>query len=213
MKEVGIMGGAFSPPHIAHLIVAQRAAEQFELDKVLFIPSGNPPHKKKSKSKGADNGLLSNEQRFELVEAAICGNPLFEASRIEIDRPGVTWSIDTLYELRTKYGEGVRLNFVIGDDNLVAMQNYNRCAEFLGLCRLLVCPRQANFSKTRRNKWAKSLGLKKLEVIDAQLLPVSSTLVRELVAAGRSARYLVPDAVHALIESKGYFIAQEEAAA
>ncbi|MBX9690803.1 MAG: nicotinate-nucleotide adenylyltransferase [Cyanobacteria bacterium] len=212
MNEIGIMGGAFSPPHFGHLLIAERACEQFELNKVLFIPSGNPPHKKKSESKGADNGLLSNEQRFELVQASIRGNVAFEASRIEIDRPGVTWSIDTLYALRAEHGEDVRLNFIIGDDNLAKLRDYDRRDEFLDLCRLLVSPRDANFTKKRRKKWAKRLGLKKLAVIDCPMLPISSTMVRERVAAGKSARYLAPDAVMEIIEREGYFRPKAEVA-
>src|SRR5438094_6412096 len=133
MRHLGIMGGTFNPLHSRHLMVGQAAGDQFSLEKVLFVPSGNPPHKK------AD--VLEPELRFEMVAAGVAGNPLFEPSRLEIDRPGVTWTIDTLKELARIYGPDVRLNFIMGEDNIAAMEGYDRRAEFLSLCRLLVSPR------------------------------------------------------------------------
>ena len=198
MKEIGIMGGAFSPIHFAHLLTAQRGQEQFDLESVLFIPSGEPPHKRED--------LLDKDFRFEMVEAGVRGNPRFQASRIEIDRPGTTWSIDTLYQLREQYGNGYRLNFIIGDDNLRSVAGYNRREEFLSLCRLLVCPRKAKFNRNRIRYWKGRLGLNDLHVIDCPLIPISSTLIREWVKMGRSIRYLVPDPVAEIIEARGHYL-------
>ena len=114
-------------------MVAQCALEQFKLDKVIFVPTGTPPHKK--------TDVLDKESRFEMVAAAVRDNPRFEASRIEIDRPGITYSIDTLKELKQSLGDGVRLNFIIGEDNIKSLENYARADEILSLCRLLVSPR------------------------------------------------------------------------
>src|SRR5258706_3332841 len=112
MRESGLMGGAFNPPHFGHLQMAVCALEQHHLEKLIFMPSGTPPHKK--------DDLLDKELRFELIDAEVqaMNDPRFEASRLEIDRPGISWTIDTLKELRNIYGPDVRFNFIVGDDNI-----------------------------------------------------------------------------------------------
>lgn len=196
MTDIGIMGGAFSPIHTRHLVVAQRAKDQFRLAKVIFVPSGMPPHKK------AD--LLDKELRFEMVAAAVADNPDFEASRIEIDRPGTSWTIDTLYELKKLYGPDVRLNFIMGEDNIHTLKMYDRRAEFIGLCRLLVSPRGSVDPQLIQN-WRQTLPEADLEAIDCPANGVSSTLIRSWIRAGISVRYLVPPAVYHILESKGHY--------
>jgi nicotinate-nucleotide adenylyltransferase len=197
MRHLGIMGGTFNPPHNLHLLVAQLAAEQFTMEKVLFVPSGQPPHKK------AD--LLPKEVRFELTAAAVQGNELFEASRIEVDRPGVTWSIDTLRELSRIHGPDVRLNFIIGDDNLPVIRDYEKRDEFLSLARLVVCPRKRVGNKANIRSWRKVIPNADMVFVDCPQFPFSSTLVRDWLAQGRDVRYLVPEPVLDIIKTRGYF--------
>jgi nicotinate-nucleotide adenylyltransferase len=197
MRHLGIMGGTFNPPHYLHLLVAQLAGEQCGMEKVLFVPSGQPPHKK------AD--LLPKEVRFELTAAAVRGNPLFEASRIEVDRPGVTWSIDTLRELNRIHGPEVRLNFIIGDDNLPVIRDYEKRDEFLTLARLVVCPRKRVGNKANIRRWRKSIPNADMVFVDCPQFPFSSTLVRDWLAQGRDVRYLVPAPVLDIIKERGYF--------
>lgn len=197
MNQIGIMGGTFNPIHNLHLLVGQLAREQHNLSKVLFIPSGSPPHKKE--------GLLGREERFEMVEAGIEAETGFEACRLEIDRPGTTWSIDTLYELTELYRGEVRLNFIIGDDNLRVLADYDRRDEFLSLCRILVCPRRYKNTAYRRRIWRKMVPGADMAFIDCPLFPLSSTMVRDWIAAGRSVRYLVPARVHSILSGSGYY--------
>jgi nicotinate-nucleotide adenylyltransferase len=197
MKELGIMGGAFNPIHSRHSLVGQCAIDQLGLSKVLFVPSGDPPHKKE--------GLLDKEARFKMVQ--------LEASRLEVDRPGVTWTIDTLKELQQQYkalGEDVRLNFIIGEDNLPIMSKYSRAAEFLGLCRLVVSPRQTSDSdQALLKQWLPVfqaiLPTAELAILAAPANEVSSTLIRNWVEQGRSVRYLVHEKVNAKILSAGHY--------
>jgi nicotinate-nucleotide adenylyltransferase len=196
MTDIGIMGGAFNPIHTRHLVVAQRAKDQFRLAKVIFVPSGMPPHKK------AD--LLDKELRFEMVAAAVADNPDFEPSRIEIDRPGTSWTIDTLNELKKLYGPDARLNFIMGEDNIHTLKMYDRRAEFIGLCRLLVSPRGSVDPQLVQN-WRQNLPEADLEAIDCPANGVSSTLIRSWIRDGMSVRYLVPSAVHQILESKGHY--------
>jgi nicotinate-nucleotide adenylyltransferase len=197
MKELGVMGGYFNPIHNWHLLLGDCAAHQFKLDKVLYIPSGEPPHEKKDK--------LDGNTRFRLVEAGIAGNALFEASRIEIDRPGVTWSIDTLRELKAKYGDGVRLNFIIGEDNIKAIAGYDKRAELAALCRLLVACR-GEADPAQLAAWRAAVPEAEIEAIDCPVSDLASTLVRDRRRAGQPYRYLVPTKVYELIEELGLYL-------
>ncbi len=197
MRHIGVMGGTFNPPHNLHLLVAQLAGEQYGMEKVLFIPSGQPPHKKAN--------LLPADVRFELTEAAVAGNPLFEASRIEVDRPGVTWSIDTLRALKKIYGPGVRLNFIIGDDNLPVIRDYAKRKSLLKLARLVVCPRKRVGNQRNIAAWRRMIPEADMVFVDCPLFPFSSTLVRDWLEQGRDVRYLVPAPVLAIVNTRGYF--------
>lgn len=201
MREIGLMGGACNPPHFGHFQMAMCALEQFRLDKVIFMPSGTPPHKK--------DDLLDKEQRFELLDAEIkaVNDPRLESSRLEIDRPGVTWTIDTLDELRKIYGPTVRFNFIIGEDNIKSIARYDRRGELLSRCRLLVAPR-GNSDISQLAEWKKALPEAQedgIAAIDCPANALSSTLVRNYVRNGRSIRYMVPAAVLAIIERKGLY--------
>lgn len=199
MKLIGIMGGTFNPIHSRHLMVAQCAVDQLALDEVLFIPTGQPPHKK--------TDLLDKEERFEMVAAACADNPKFTASRIEIDRAGISWSIDTLHELTAKYAGGARLHFIIGEDNLPVLKNYSRRAEFLSLCRLVVSPR-ASVDPAALSSWKQDLPEADLVVLDCPANEVSSTIIRNWIRAGKSVRYLVHEAVDKLLTAKKHYQTQ-----
>ena len=177
-------------------MVAQCALEQFKLDKVIFVPNGTPPHKK--------TDVLDNESRFEMVAAAVRDNPRFEASRIEIDRPGITYSIDTLKELKQSLGEGVRLNFIIGEDNIKSLENYARADELLSFCRLLVSPRDY-VKRGMVKRWRTALPKATIEAIDCPADARSSTLIREWIRSGKSVRYLVAPAVHRILKAKKHY--------
>lgn len=203
ITSLGIMGGAFNPIHSRHLMVAQCAVDQLGIDRVLFVPSGQPPHKKA--------GMLDKEQRFEMVAAAVSDNPSFEASRLEIDREGITWTIDTLKQLAALHGPSVRLNFIIGEDNLAVLKNYDRRQEFLSLCRLVVSPR-ATTDVALLAHWKQELPEADLVILDCPANEVSSTLIRRWIAEGKDVRYLVHDAVSIILKEKKYYAAQESSA-
>ncbi|MBX9938769.1 MAG: nicotinate-nucleotide adenylyltransferase [Candidatus Obscuribacterales bacterium] len=202
MIDIGIMGGAFNPIHSRHLMVAQAAIDQLDLNRVIFVPSGEPPHKK--------SGLLDKEARFAMVKAACAGNSRFEASRSEIDRPGQTWTIDTLYEFKAryekKYGarQKVRLNFIIGEDNLPILRDYSRRAEFLSLCRLVVSPR-ATCDAAALERWQDELPEADMVILEAPANEVSSTMIRDWIDQGRCVRYLVHEAVYRILVKEGYY--------
>ncbi len=197
MTELGIMGGTFNPMHLRELALAQFALEQHGLKKVIFVPNGTPPHKKVD--------VLDRESRFEMVKAGVKDNPLFEASRIEIDRPGITWTIDTLKQLKALYGDNVRLNFICGEDVIDNLVRYDRRAEFLGLVRLLICPRSSEDAQKALTAWRQTLPEADIALIDCPPSGISSTLVRKWIRAGKSIRYVVPARVVEIIERKGHY--------
>ena len=125
-KKIGIMGGTFNPRHNGHLIIAEAVREKAGLDRVLFIPSGQPPHK-------PGNEVADAEHRFEMVRLAVSSNRYFEASRIEVDRNGPTYTINTLQELREKFGEETQFYYIIGADVVNELLTWRECEKVFRL--------------------------------------------------------------------------------
>lgn len=190
-KRVGLFGGTFNPIHIGHLIIAETALESLELDKVIFAPAGSPPHK---------NGLdiASAGERFQLVELAIATNPRFEASRIDLQQsgPSFTWQLlERLHELHP----GTDVTFLMGADSLVNFETWKRPERILELARIGIADRPGN--PIADEDWDEVPGLRsRVDIIPSPMCDISSTDIRERIAAGKSIRYLVPDAVRYRIQ-------------
>lgn len=193
MKELGIFCGTFNPIHWGHLLVAERARDQYQLDKVLFITSGVPPHRH------AD--LLDGQCRHEMVQTAVADNPLFEASRLELDRAGPSYTVDTLRELKQLYGEGVRGNLIVGADNVDSLSQWHEAEQIFRLARLLVAPRQLP-PQAKAGKIDLPDGA---EYIDFPAVSVSSSEIRERLRRGQSVLYMVPPAVNAILLARGHY--------
>lgn len=198
MTELGLSCGTFNPIHDWHLIVAQCAMDQFGLGKVLLIPNGQPPHKK--------NDVLDKELRWEMVVAAAATNPgKFEACRIELDRQGPSYTLDTLTALKAQYGDGVRLNLLIGVDNIEPIPRWYKADEIFKLVRLLIAPRLA-VSMEQAREMARNLPAHCVwDIIDAPSSSVSSTMIRDWIRRGRSVQYMVPPEVNRILMEKGHY--------
>ena len=178
--RIGVFGGSFNPPHLGHLVVAERAREALELDTVLWVPNRRPPHKAEPET--------APEHRRRMVELAVHGNPGFLASDIELRRPGLSFTVDTLQELRSSMpGE---LVLIVGMDSLATFESWRRPDEILRLATLAAYPRLGH-SPARVDRNLRS----RIELIDAPLFEISSTAIRERIKRGESVRYLLPDAV------------------
>lgn len=199
MKRYGVYGGTFSPPHNAGIALARKARDQFRLDKVFFIPNGKPPHKQ---------DVLDKEIRFALVEAAIENEQGFEASRIEIDRPGVTWTIDTLGELQRLHSDA-ELFFLMGEDNVPAFEKYDRKIEFFKLAKLLIAPRSCP-KQSSLDEWRRLLPEASIEMVDITPSGLSSTQIRGLIRGGGDYSIHVPPGVARLIRERKLYVAQNE---
>jgi nicotinate-nucleotide adenylyltransferase len=200
MKELGIMGGTFNPIRTRELFMAQRALDLFHLEQVLLMTNGNPPHKRSD----PNYELLDKELRWEMVAASVKDNRRLIASRMEIDRPGTTWTIDTLHELKAAHSSDVRLNFICGADTVDSLARYERRAELLGLARLLVAPRNVAHAGLV-DDWRKTLPEAEIELIDVPADASSSTMVREWIAAGASVKYLVPRGAYGILRKRRHY--------
>ncbi|MBX9572107.1 MAG: nicotinate-nucleotide adenylyltransferase [Candidatus Obscuribacterales bacterium] len=194
MFELGISAGTFNPIHLWHTVVADCARAQYGLNEVLFIPNGNPVHK---------TGVLDKEIRLEMVQAAIAENPFFKASRVEVDREGPSFTVDTLRALKDQYGDNVRLNLIMGVDNIhpdssLPVTRWRESEEVLRLCRLLIGPRHMELADAEKVA-AMLPASANFALIDCPTSTLSSTLVRDRVKAGKSIRHLVSPAVFEII--------------
>ncbi len=195
MLEIGISGGTYNPIHNWHLLVGECARDQFKFDETLYIPNRTPAHK---------TDTLDSLLRFEMVEVGVRTNPYFRASRIEIDREGKSYMLDTLKELRRQYGDEARLNLIIGLDNVEPIMTWHGASEVLSMVRLLVAPRYHDLACPDKIRKLLPAGTV-FDVIDCPTSSISSSLIRERVRQGKSIRYLVPDDVHDLIIGRGYY--------
>ncbi|MDH5640738.1 MAG: nicotinate-nucleotide adenylyltransferase [Nitrospira sp.] len=132
--KLGLFGGSFNPIHNGHLTIARMACDRLRLDRVLFIPAGDPPHKR-------DGSLAPAENRYEMVRLAIAGIPTFDLSDMEIRRTGKSYTIDTIRTLRQQYGPATELFFLIGLDAFLDFHNWKSPAELLQTCRFVIVPR------------------------------------------------------------------------
>ncbi|HEX9780332.1 MAG TPA: nicotinate-nucleotide adenylyltransferase [bacterium] len=185
--RLGIFGGSFDPVHHGHLVLAETAREALGLDRVLFIPTGQAPHK-------ADRAQLDGRQRLALVRLAVRGHPGFSASDIELARPGASYTLDTVRLLRTRYPRA-SLFLLIGDDMLAV--RWRGWEELRRLCTVAAARRDAPGRGARRPSGVRWL--------DMPRIGISSSLVRARVRAGRSIRYLVPAGVERVIRRRRFY--------
>jgi len=198
------MGGAFDPIHIAHLFAAEEARLQFELDQVLFMPAGDPPHKARR--------LAPAEFRYQMVEAATASHPRFSVSRFEIDRPGVTYTVDTLEHLKEDTASGASIYFITGADAVLEILTWKDPARVLELATFIAATRPgydlSRLTGLLRELRAEAPGVNpetRVLVMEIPALAISSSMIRERIANGKGARYLVPDAVLQLMEGNGVY--------
>ncbi|MBN1690741.1 MAG: nicotinate-nucleotide adenylyltransferase [Dehalococcoidia bacterium] len=187
--KIGIMGGTFDPIHIGHLISAEEVREALNLDKVLFIPAGEPWMK-------ADQSITEAEHRVEMVRLAIRSNPFFGISIIEIEHPGWSYTVDTLEQLSRDLGSDTSLFLLIGWDGLKTMPQWKAPYRISTMATLVTFPRPGASRPDITDLEESMPGLsKRLIEFEGTPVGISSTDVRERLVAGKSVRYLIPDNV------------------
>jgi nicotinate-nucleotide adenylyltransferase len=201
------MGGAFDPIHIGHLAVAEEAREVLNLESVLFVPTGSPPHR--------EAAIAAAEDRLRMTTLAIAGNPAFRISRIEVDRPGPSFTLDTLEQLAAgQPAGGTRdLVLILSAETFHDLPGWHEPRRILELARVAVAPRVGHATPDRDWLTAQFPGLEhRVTYLHGPRLGVSSTMIRARLAAGRSIRYLVPDPVIVDIGEHGLYPRQGRAA-
>jgi nicotinate-nucleotide adenylyltransferase len=186
VRRLGIFGGSFDPVHVGHLVAAQDACEALDLDEVVFIPAAMAPLRRQ-------HAHLNDRQRLELLRAAITGDPRFVVSTIEIDRGGVSYSIDTARELAALHPES-KLFWIIGSDQALQLAKWKDIEKLGELVEFVVLARPgSHFPKSP------PAGVR-LHTVDSHLINISSTEIRERLAANKPVRHFLPAAVADLID-------------
>ncbi len=215
-KRIGILGGTFNPIHLGHLAAAEEVGDRLRLDQVLFIPAFLPPHKQED--------MPSADQRLEMVRLAICGNRRFALSDMEIRRGGLSYTIDTIEELRLLHRD-TELFFLTGIDSFLEIRTWKEWRRLLTLCTFVVLSREgASFQelsalnlvplaesdlrgldgRTRRELAVRTKDTN-LVLVTIPRYEISSTDIRDRIRTGRSIKYLLPDAVEAYIIEKKFY--------
>jgi len=183
--KIGIMGGTFNPIHYGHLVTAEEALSQFKLDRVIFIPTGQPPHKTTCK-------LASPEDRYMMTVMATASNSHFFVSRIETDRKGKSYTIDTLKELKFTYGESATFYFITGADAILEILTWKNPEEIITMCKFIAATRPGyNLSRIEELKITKD----SISIMEIPALAISSTDIRERIKTNRPIKYLLPESV------------------
>lgn len=198
MKKYGIFGGSFNPIHYGHLMICEFIKEEMGLDKVIFIPTGNPPHKEIE---------VSAEDRYEMVRLAISPNPDFEISDIETTRVDLSYTVDTIRELKKIYREE-KLYFLIGLDSLFQLKTWKKIGDLSQEIEFVVALRPGYIDKEEINKETDFLRENfgtRIKLIKTPLYEISSTDLRDRIHEGKSLRYLIPKKVLDYIEESGFY--------
>jgi nicotinate-nucleotide adenylyltransferase len=194
VADVGILGGTFNPPHVGHLVMAIEALEQLDLDRLVLMPTAQPPHKEAPEDPGP-------QVRLELCRLAAAGDDRVEVSTLEIERGGPSYTVDTLRALHERTPEHA-LTFIVGGDMADSLPSWREPDAVLSLARLAVAERKG----LRRDDIARRLAPlhagDRVVFFDMPRIDLSSSDVRDRVASGRSIRYLVPDPVIDTISKK-----------
>ena len=196
--RVGLLGGTFNPPHVGHLVCAMEARDQLSLDIVLLVPARHPPHKEIE----ADPGV---EVRVELAQLAAAAEPGLEVSRVEADRPGPSYTVDTLERLHDEAPEN-ELIFIVGGDMAYSLGQWREPERLLRLARLAVAEREGIRRADIVQRLSGLAGVPdRIDFFDMPRIDISSSALRRRIAAGRPVRHLVPDAVAKRIDALGLY--------
>jgi nicotinate-nucleotide adenylyltransferase len=197
-ERIGVLGGTFDPPHVGHLWLATLAADALALDRVLFMPASQPPHKRGRRLSAAADRLL-------MTRLAIAGDPAFELSPLEMERPGPSFTVDSVEELRRIYG-GSALFLLMAADSLAQIDTWREPDRLLSMIEWAVGPRPGSQLPGRaalRERFGRAAA--RIHLLDGPSLDVSASQIRRRVAAGRAIRYLVPVAVERHIAERGLY--------
>lgn len=199
-RRLGVMGGTFDPIHYGHLVAAAAAAEEFALEQVVFVPAGQPPHKQ-------PEAVSDSGHRYLMTVLATVANERFTVSRVDIDRPGPSYTVDTLAELHRRYTSDTELYFITGADAMLQILQWKDGASLFELCHFIAATRPG-YGLSRLKSVLGPIADRfadRIHPLQVPALAISSTDIRRRVREGRSARYLLPDPVWHYIMKNGLY--------
>ncbi|MGQ9824425.1 MAG: nicotinate-nucleotide adenylyltransferase [Desulfotomaculales bacterium] len=199
MQRIGLMGGTFDPVHHGHLVAAEEARYQFSLERVIFIPAGRPPHK-------VSREISSARHRLAMTKLAIESNPFFDLSTVEIDRPGLSYTINTVRDMRRIYPRA-EFFFITGADAVLEILSWKHIDELLDKCNFIAAKRPGYRLGKLRDKLPgiSEVQFGRIAVMEVPALAISSTDIRERVRMGRPIKYLLPESVEKYIREHGLY--------
>jgi len=187
------MGGVFDPIHCGHLFAAEEARVEFKLDKVIFVPCHKPVHKR-------ENNISDPEDRYLMTVLATSNNQFFEVSKVELNRPGPSYSIDTVKEFLERYNYGIKIFFITGADAFLEVDSWYKSEELIKLCQFVAATRPGYDLNKLDTKFKKIIN-----IMEIPALAISSTDIRRRVREGKSIKYLLPQEVEEHIYKKGLY--------
>ncbi len=204
VRRIGVLGGTFDPPHVGHLWLGALAADTCGLDRVLFMPAAQPPHK-------AGRPMSPADARLEMTRRAIDGDPAFELSELEMERPGPSYTIDSVRELKDRHEPDAKLFLIMAADSLAQIDTWREPDRLLELIEWIVGPRPGSPLPERSGLDERfGTAAARIHLLTGPSLDVSASEIRRRVAAGQAIRYLVPRGVEQLIGERGLYAADEE---
>ncbi len=197
-QRIGIMGGTFDPVHVGHLVTAEAAREKHELQRVVFVPSEHPPHK--------ERGAVSDFwHRYHMAVLATATNRFFEVSRLEHERGGYSYTVDTVRAFRSLLGDEAELFFITGADAILEIFGWKQPHELLAMCRFIAATRPG-YDLRQLHALLGEYFAGSVSILEIPLLSISSSDIRERVGRGVSIQYLVPENVEAYIRKNGLYL-------
>ena len=197
IERLAIMGGTFDPIHYGHLVAAEAARMEFALDQVVFVPSGQPPHKR-----GLD--ISPVKDRWNMTTLAAASNPYFKLSKVEIERSGPSYTVDTIGWFKEKFGLKTEIFFITGADAILEILTWKKVDLLIDLCKFIAVTRPG-FDLNKLSQLLPERYVNKIKILEVPGLDISSTGIRLRVKEGRTIKYLVPEKVeNYILENKLY---------
>jgi nicotinate-nucleotide adenylyltransferase len=198
-RRIGILGGTFDPIHFGHLLIAEECWAQLDLSEVLFVPAGDPPHKH-------GRSISPATDRTAMVELAIADNPHFRLSRVDVDRPGLSYTVDTVRGIRSDVGSEPGLFFIVGQDSLLDLPKWHDPDHLLESCRIVAVNRPG-YPPIDLARLAPAIprAQERIVLIDVPAFDVAASDIRRRVAEGRPITYLVPSSVERYIIQRSLY--------